>query len=443
MDFVKVSRENVENHIEELSEIGRLGDLSRDGFLRAGWSDEESAMFEYVRKYSESMGLLSCYDEVGNLFLRTDNGFDQVVQVGSHLDSVPCGGNYDGVVGIIAGLEAVRVILKSGVELSKDLEIVVWRGEESATYGVVYKGSRAAFGIAPPEMLDKKFRGQPLRDAIEGQGFSIDCIEEGRATLDQEDIDKIFAHIELHIEQGKKLEKDGVDIGNVSSVRGPCRYLVKVRGEFDHSGATPMGVNYRRDANLAIAHMQVALDSLSRSEDFFGNDLVQTVGEVNSNFGFNKKYLELESSAITKVCGFGYFTLEIRSNDNSFREEYIYRAHKCVREIADRFNVDVDIEEIDKSDALEALSLDIQSKVEEVCEGLGYSSVSMASGAGHDSAVVAKRVCSGGESVSVGMIFIPCRNGKSHCKEEFASVEAIGKGADVLAGVMGSLAISH
>jgi N-carbamoyl-L-amino-acid hydrolase len=440
MDLISVSRENIAKHIEEFSRVGRLGEFASDGFLRASWSDEESKLFEYVEGCAREIGMLICYDEIGNLFMRTNKGFGQVVQVGSHLDSVPEGGNYDGVAGIIAGLEVVRAIVESGFELKKDLEIVIWRGEESATYDTVYKGSRAAFGVAPVKMLEKEFGGQILGDAIRTQGFSVNCVIEGYPTLDQKDIDGISAHIELHIEQGKKLERDGVDIGNIMSIRGPCRYLIKVSGEFDHSGATPMGVKYRRDANLAIAHMQVALDELSRSENFFGKDLVQTVGEVNSNLDFDERFADLKNSSITKVCGFGYFTLEVRSDDNSFMDEYIVHVHRCIRDIANRFNVDVEIEKIDSSSALQSLCSNIQSKVSKACDVHGYSSISMPSGAGHDATVVAKQIRSDGSNVPVGMIFIPCKGGRSHCKEEYASVEAIGKGADVLAHTMYSLA---
>ncbi len=440
MDLINVDRENIANHVKEFSRVGRLGKSASDGFLRASWSNEESELFRYVEGCAREIGMLICYDEIGNLFMRTNSGFDQVVQVGSHLDSVPNGGNYDGVAGIIAGIEAVRAINESGGNLKKDLEIVIWRGEESATYDTVYKGSRAAFGIAPVEMLEKKSEGQTLGDAIRAQGFNVNCVVENRATLDQKDIDSILAHIELHIEQGKKLERDGVDIGNIMSIRGPCRHLIRVSGEFDHSGATPMGVKYRRDANLAIAHMQVALDELSRSENFFGKDLVQTVGEVNSNLDFNEKFADLKNSSITKVCGFGYFTLEVRSDDNSFRDRYVVYAHQCIRDIADRFNVDVEIEIIDNSSALQSLCSNIRSKISRASDAYGYSSVSMPSGAGHDATIVDKQIRSDGSNIPTGMIFIPCKDGKSHCKEEYTSVEAISRGADVLAHTMYSLA---
>lgn len=437
MDLLQINRENVARHIEEFSKIGRLGESASDGFLRSGWSPEESLMFKRIKKYSESIGLSAYYDDIGNLFMGTLNGYDKVIQIGSHLDSVVGGGNYDGVAGIVSGVEAVRTICESNVKLSKDLEIVVWRGEESATYGAAYKGSRAAFGFASPNMLSNRFQGKTLEDAIKGEGFDSGCIRDGRAIIRQCDVDRIAAHLELHIEQGKKLEMDKIDIGNITSVRGYSRYLVKVMGEFDHSGATPMGFQYRRDVNLAMDYMGVELDRLAWWAKGRGFDLVQT---KNNNSGFGDESLDLGKSAITKVAGFGYFTLDIRGNYDIDRKAYAFGACNTIRNVAKKLNVDVEISEIDSSCALESLSPDVQIKIREACNHYGYSSVSMPSGAGHDAVVVSKAVRTDGSNIPVGMIFIPCKNGKSHCKEEYSSIESISKGADVLAHTVYSLA---
>jgi hydantoinase/carbamoylase family amidase len=438
MNPIKISEKDIEKHIYELSKIGRVGDSASDGFLRAAWSAEESQAFEYISTYAMDAGLVSNYDGIGNLFVRTPNNLGNVVQTGSHLDTVPEGGNYDGVAGIVAGLEAIKRINDMGMALSKDIELVVWRGEEGS-FGEVYKGSKAAFGEASPEFLKNKFQGLTLEEAINSQHFSPGYIKYGRPTLTQGEIDGISAHLELHIEQGTRLERDMIDIGNVTSIRGSTRYLVVVEGDFDHSGATPMGNKYRRDANLSIAHMQVNLDRLAKPFLLSGDDFVQTVGEVNTNPTINKEYPQLRNNSLAKVSGFGYFTLDVRSSVNSFRREYVSKVEEAIRETAKEHGVNVDVIEQNDSGATESLSSKIQSKIKEACDLNGYSTISMPSGAGHDAKIVGNQTQSDGGKIPIGMIFVPCKNGKSHCKEEFASTEAMTKGANVLGQVLYSL----
>ena len=146
------------NHYKVLEKIGNIGSKPEDGFLRASWSDEESNAMEYFKKEAEKIGMKTRYDKVGNLFITTDDNNTEIVQVGSHLDTVPGGGNYDGSAGIVTGFEAIKAIVKSKIGLNKKLELVIWRGEESGTFGVVYKGSKAAFGKADSKILERKFK---------------------------------------------------------------------------------------------------------------------------------------------------------------------------------------------------------------------------------------------------------------------------------------------
>jgi len=436
----KVNQANLERDFWEIAKFGNLGEALEKGFLRAAYSDEETKAIRYIEEQGKSFGLISRQDALGNLTLETVGEFSEYVEVGSHLDTVPAGGNFDGVVGIISGLEAIRSIINSGVVLNKGLRLRIWRAEESGTFGVLYGGSLGAFGQIDPKSLDAKFREISFRDAIKSQGFDPSIIERKEPTILQREIDSIAAHLEIHIEQGNLLEVQGVDIGIVTSIRGPERYRIFLSGEFDHSGATPMGAEFRKDVNLALGYILVELDKLANDKISNGADLVQTVGVINCDPAINKSFPELSLNSLTKVSGFGYFTLDIRSKDNEFKSEYAEAALALIKTTAKQFNVSVKIDFISSGKAVPSLDYRIQQIIEISCVETGCSSIFMPSGAGHDCAVVAKQTKSDKSTVPIGLIFIPCRGGKSHSPEEYSTFEQVANGAQVLAKALEKLA---
>lgn len=437
---LQVAVERIEEHFSALSRIGNLGPARNDGFLRASWSSEETAAMEYVKRTGQEQGLSPAYDGVGNLYLTTPDQRPEVIQVGSHLDTVPKGGLYDGGAGIVAGLEALLALRARWSDLRRGLELVVWRGEESATFDSLCKGSQAAFGHNDPAILHKEFNGQTLESAILGQGFDPSFIRDKRPTLSQQHFEAIAAHIELHIEQGKKLEIDRKDIGVATSIRGTARLRVTVTGKAAHSGGTPMGASYRKDANLAIAYMQVELDRLAGQVLAEGHDLVQTVGVVNSDRHFNQREPRVYENALTKVSPFGYFTLDIRSNSRSFLESYTDKARDLIRNTGRRFRIDVNIETICFLKPVDKLAEDLQAAVATVCDNLGYTYERMPCGALHDLAVVSSQRRRNGVPIPTALVLIPCKDGISHNPEEYASPEAVCKGATVLAHLLANMA---
>ena len=503
-DLPDVSIENIDHHFSVLSKIGNLGPNPKDGFTRAAWSIEETQAMEYIAEVGAQLGLYTRYDALGNLFLRTQWDRDEVVQVGSHLDTVPAGGNYDGAAGVVAGLEAIRAIVAGKVSLARDLELVVWRGEESGSYSV-YAGSESAFGMSAPAILEKTYRGSTLAEAIEDQGYDPSFIRNGKPTIDQQQVDRIAAHFELHIEQGTVLERQGLDIGIVTSIRGPIRYTVNLKaqddtalahivshlnyytrslnesgvdlvetvgvlnvgcapedsplkrcsvsavpgytelfvmtdakqeiikktvskiaaergvqvelqsidggyklimhGVFDHSGATPMGPEYRKNTNLTAALVVEGLQPIIEAKYFFN---------------------------YTESPGESTFRLDIRGNHGASRDEAAEKMIRSIYRFAGYYGAEVS-HTLDKKVApTEQMSLKIQDLLERVCRLQGLRSIRMSSGAGHDVAVVSKQQKADGGSISTGLVFIPCRNGISHDKAESASHEAIRKGAQLL-----------
>lgn len=408
----------IEAHFAALAQIGNLGPSRADGFCRAGWSREEQAACDYIRTQGEALGLRARWDAVGNLFLTTDPEASGVIQVGSHLDTVPSGGLYDGAAGVVAGLEALRLARREGAAL----ELVVWRGEESATYGTACKGSLAHYGRLAPESLASRHQGSTLRHAIEDLGFSTAPILTGRALGTR----RVLGYFEAHIEQGARLEIEQVPLGIVTGVRGAERLRVVVRGAAAHSGATPMGLPYRRDANLTVAHLLVALDGLQESFRGTGTDLVQTVGVLNSDADYNQIHPEVQRNALTRVSDYAYFYLDFRSIDPGVLRLYGDLVRGCAEAVAARFGTSCEIERLGSAAALPSLDAGLQDTLEVACAAAGYPCLRLPSGAYHDAAVVAAHAPS-------ALLFIPCRGGISHDPAEFTTCEAVARAAEVLA----------
>ena len=426
---MRVSAEDIEEHYEVLHKIGNLGATLTEGFLRAAYSSEESEAMRYIESAASSFGCESSWDPVGNLSIELPGESSQFVEFASHIDTVPCGGNFDGAAGVVAGLAALKAIAQQK-ERKLGVRLRIWRGEEGSTFNVVSIGSRAAFGELPVESLKNSFDGRSLRSAMESQDVELSFIEEGRSTIDEEELDGIAAHFELHIEQGKVLESSNVDIGVVTEIRGTFREWVFFSGAFDHSGATPLGAEHRKDVNLALAHFLVRFDQLSKKQG--EHDLVQTVGVINSNRSFNDSMPALYQNAVPKVSGFLYFSLEVRSSENEFRNSYVDEVHKLLDETVDEFGVSVKREPIVSKDGVGELSSQLIQLSNASCRELGVSSLELPSGAWHDAALLAQKQRSNGEPIPVGMIFIPCKEGVSHNPKEFSSDEQLAKGASVL-----------
>jgi N-carbamoyl-L-amino-acid hydrolase len=427
--------ERLGRHFAKLGTIG----IQPDGSIsRIAYSDEESAAMAYVRAQGEAFGLEGSYDPVGNLILRMPGNSGRRVLLGSHLDSVPHGGNFDGAAGVIAGLEALRLLIRECDRLGGAADLVVWRGEEY-TFNCVYKGSSAAFGMSEPHILHNVYGDQSLRDAILQQQFDPTFIDEGRPSFEGEYIDSIDGYLELHIEQGARLEGEHKDLGVVTSIAGDRRFLVVLEGRFDHSGATPMGVRYRSDVNLAMAYIQTGIDQLAARHRESGREFTQTVGIVNADPEIDRKHPEVHSNSVTKVSGLGYFTLDIMSADDEFMDDYSAEVHRWIWKTAHTHRINANIEQTSSSMGLRELDSRIRRSLMECSNRLGHGTLSMASGAGHDAAVVARAARSDGTSVPVGMLFVPCRRGISHSKEEHVEMSHLAKGTEVLRDTVRSL----
>ncbi len=398
-DGLRVDGDRIEWRIRELSRFGRNPE---GGVSRVAFSDADLAGREYVTGLMRQADLAVRVDAAGNLIGRregTEPGLRPIL-FGSHIDSVPHGGNYDGNVGVIAAIECVQVLHEQGITTRHPLEVIVFSDEEG---GLV--GSRALIGELSEEALDVvSHSGKTIREGIRFLGGDPDRLETAR--LHQGDLE---AFLELHIEQGAILHDEGIPIGVVEGIVGINWWDVTVEGFANHAGTTPM--KGRRDAMVAAAHLTLAVNRIATETP---GRQVGTVGRIRA-----------EPGAPNVIPGKVVMSLEIRD----LSAEKIQRLFEAIRQeaaaIADRTRTQIRFEPIDVT-AVPALTDErMRQIIAEAAEGLGLRHKLMPSGAGHDAQDMAR-------IAPTGMIFVPSVGGISHSPEELTRPEDMANGANVL-----------
>src|SRR5215470_7928961 len=269
-----ISGGRLRTHIEELSVFGRpQGGTFADGVSRVAYSDADVAGRAYVRKLMDAAGLKTRIDAAGNIYGRRAGSQDMLPPVlfGSHIDSVPNGGNFDGDLGSLGAIEAVQALQEAGVATRRPLEVVIWQNEEGYAFNNGLAGSRAAAGHLDAGELDAVWNGMKKSDAIRKIGGTPERIAEARRAKGS-----FVCYLELHIEQGGTLEKQNVDIGVVEGIVAIARADIEIRGFANHAGTTPM--LERQDALLAASHLVIAVNDIVRREP---GRQVGTVGQLS------------------------------------------------------------------------------------------------------------------------------------------------------------------
>ena len=391
----EIDLERIQRRLDALWEIGKTDD---GGVTRLAYSDEETEAIEYVcEELDESFEIRT--DHLGNVFATREPGSERSLFLGSHLDSVYNGGRLDGALGVVVALEAIETAYAEG-EPTAPPTLTIFRGEESSRFGQWAVGSRGALGQLTVEDLAATDQSNvPLWQAMQSQGLTPENFSE--PTIDT---DRIAGFLEAHIEQGRVLDEAGDRLGIVSSIRGPVRHRVTVEGDYDHSGATPMGL--RRDAIAGAAEMVTEIETIA-AEAAESGDLVATVGEFSP-----------EGGAINKVCGEVTFSIDARSNDEPYRDEIETRLLEGIRSIADERGLDVEMSLVDRSPPVE-LDPGMRDRLTDVVAGLDTPSREMASGGGHDAMNVQHA------GIPTGMVFVPSVDGISHSPKEETDPEAI------------------
>ena len=400
----------------ELAQATRRG----RGIVRDSYGAGEQAAHDIVRSAARGVELETSVDAIGNLYM-TLPGRDRSaprVLIGSHLDSVPQGGNFDGAAGVVAGISVLAALRRAAVTPPFDLSVMGIRAEESAWFDVAYAGSAGAFGLLDPACLavPRSDTGQTLASALEQCGFDPRPIRERRRLLDPAGI---RAYLELHIEQGPTLVARGLPAAVVSGIRGCKRFRnARCSGEYAHSGAVARP--YRRDAVAATVAFLHDMESVWLEQEATGADLVLTSGEL---------YTDPALHGPSKIAGETRFVLDIRSLAESTMEDVAAHARAAAARIGADYRVDIDLGAATDSPAAlmdTRLRAALLRSLERPFE--------MASGAGHDAAVFAR------VGIPSAMIFVRNENG-SHNANETMSLEDFAVGTRALLGLLGDFPV--
>jgi N-carbamoyl-L-amino-acid hydrolase len=402
----RVNGARLREHIEALSVYGRpAGGTFAEGVSRVAYSDADLAGRRYVMGLMEAAGLQPRIDAAGNILARRSGSDATLAPVlfGSHIDSVPSGGNFDGDLGSLAAIEVVQTLNEAGVATRRPLDVVVWCNEEGAAYNSGLDGSSAAAGHLMPGDLNKVWNGVKKSDAIRKVGGNPDRIAEARLKPGA-----FRCYLELHIEQGGTLEQAGIPIGVVEGIVAIDRYEVEIQGFANHAGTTPMP--QRQDALLAASYLTVAVNETVRREP---GRQVGTVGQ-----------LAVSPNVPNIVPGAVQLTIELRDLSSKKIAGLAEQIRGRAREIAAQTRTAITMRPAAHHD--EALATpEIQKGIEAACSRLGLQSRRLPSGAGHDAQMMAT-------VGPMGMIFVPSVGGISHSPKELTRWEDCAQGADVL-----------
>ena len=357
------------------------------------------------------IGLGVDIDRIGNIFGRLDgrNARAPALLVGSHLDTVLHGGKFDGTIGVIAALEAVRTLKEQKIVLESPIEVVCFVGEESSRFGYSTLGSSLVAGEVHAKDLAHAAdaQGTKLEDILASLGIYRNNLRSMRR-----DSSTIKAYLELHIEQGPILEAKKKPIGIVTSIAAPTRFRVVLTGQADHSGTTPMEM--RRDALVAASEIIVAVEKICRRYSHMEKGRV--VGTVGA--------MKIEPGVINAIPGKAELSVDIRSVTAPAKKRAVRLVQAQIREIARQRKIRAEILPLREEDPV-PLDPRLIRLLKECCETRNISYEIMPSGAGHDAMQMAKVTPS-------GMLFIPSRRGISHSPLEWSEPEDICLGAQLL-----------
>ncbi|MEW9033421.1 MAG: Zn-dependent hydrolase [Planifilum fimeticola] len=391
----------------DIETMATFVDRSKPGWTRRPFTPWYDQGRNWLRQQMLSCGMDVEIDAASNLIGRITGSEPHLppIMVGSHTDTVTGGGRFDGIVGVLAGLEIARRLKETGTVLRHSLEVVDFTAEEPSEFGISTIGSRGMVNNLTEEMLDRQdMTGLTLREAIKRAGGDPERIEE-RARKKGD----VALYLELHIEQGPVLERTNNKLGVVTGIVGIHRYRVDVEGEENHAGTTPMEL--RSDALTGASRLVFELEALCREP--FAEPVVGTVGK-----------LHVEPNAANVIPGRVVFELEVRSLDTGLLEQIMLRFHKRAAEIGESRKLNIRIDRLSKSEAIR-VDEKVRSVIAEACEATGKT-VFLPSGAGHDANQLAK-------IAPIGMIFVPSRDGRSHCPEEWTDYADIALGVEALA----------
>jgi N-carbamoyl-L-amino-acid hydrolase len=388
---------------KDIIESGEIGATEKGGVCRLALSDEDRRVREWFVEACRAEGCEVRFDELGNLFARRQGRRPDLlpIAIGSHLDTQPTGGKFDGILGVLAGLEVVRTLNEHGIETEHPIEVVDWTNEEVARFAPAMQGSGVFASVLDKEatLSCQDREGRVFGDELERIGFRGDDVC-GDHPLD--------SYFELHIEQGPILEAEKKVIGVVGGVQGIRWYDLTLEGRASHAGTTPMKL--RSDASVAAAEIIVAVSRLAVE---IGEGALATTGVIDA-------YPNSRNVVPSRV----FMTVDLRHTETEVLDRMEERLEEATAAICSQYRVSKTLDRLWDSPPVR-FDAECVDAVRESAKKSGHPLREITSGAGHD-AVYVSRVA------PTAMIFIPCKDGISHNESESATPEHVGIGASVL-----------
>ena len=406
---------NQQRLLSEIEALARISEAEPPVVTRVVFTTKDLEARSWLREKFEQAGLTVRQDAIGNTFARWV-GSDPAappVATGSHVDAIPNAGKYDGVVGVLGGLEAIRALRESGFRPVRSVEVILFTSEEPTRFGIGCLGSRMLSGAlsASAARKLKDSADQPLETVLQEAGM------QGQLESVRIPSGSYSAFVELHIEQGPLLERARIPLGIVESIAAPASFQIVVEGDGGHAGAVLMPD--RRDALCAAAEIMLAIENAAISSG--SSDSVATVG-----------ICEVFPGAVNSVPSRVRMTLDARDTDLARRDRVLAVIQNEARAISEKRKVSVRFE-IVNADAPAACSPVVTGALEQACKKHDLPFQKMISRAYHDSLFMSR-------IAPTAMLFIPCRGGYSHRPDEYASPEDIARGTLVLAETLALLA---
>ncbi len=402
-DALRIHSERLMRDLHELSQIGLNSE--DHGIYRMAFTDAEMEAKSWLEEKLQSAGLDTWRDGAANIWGRLpgENPEAPALLLGSHLDTVPCAGSLDGSLGVLSGLECLRVLKEQNVPLKRPVELVAFSDEEGRFGAMV--GSDAVTGRFSPERLHATdLDGITLAEAMRVQGLDPNGVLESAR-----DPRSLYRYLELHIEQGPVLIKNSLSVGIVEEITGLFKWSIEMRGESNHAGTTPMEM--RKDAFMGLADFA---HELPRILDENGTELSRaTIGSAR-----------IVPGAANTVPGLVEFSLDVRDTDGEVLRDLGNACRKALSAIARRRQLMFNFSELSRISPVACDSELVETLDQAACM-LKLPALRMPSGAAHDAQIMA-------QIVPVGMIFVPSRDGISHSPSEWTSSSDIEAGANVM-----------
>ena len=400
--------------ISEIEALALISDAEAPAVTRVVFTPADLKARAWLQACCEEAGLALRQDPIGNTFVRW-TGSDPTlppVGTGSHIDAIPNAGKYDGVVGVLGGLEAIRALQQSGFRPRHSIELLVFTAEEPTRFGIGCLGSR---------MLSGTLSADAARQLKDSEGASLDEVREAagiRGDLEAVKLPSGYysAFVELHIEQGPRLEGQGIPLGVVTSIAAPASLRISIEGSGGHAGGVLMPD--RRDALCAAAELILAIENAARTSGAI--DTVATVG-----------ICEVFPGAVNSIPSRVRLSADIRDTDLERRDDVMQQIETASQAISAKRRVPIRTEVLN-ADAPANCAPAVIEALSESCEKHSLRFVPIVSRAYHDSLFMSR-------IAPTAMLFIPCRNGYSHRPDEYASPEDIARGTLVLAETLAAL----